>query len=602
MRFYSQAQKIPVGQSMFSVIEFTFSKEWRGLNKIAQFKQYSNAYNVEITDDQCYVPSELFVGKCSLRIRGYSEDQQDIIATANELILTCVQGFESGGVPPVPPTPDLYQKLIANVNADFDQNDPLAKDYIKNRTHSSNPQYILQGTDYLTWTQMTQYAQIPIPKAVVNGVEYYNVKATKYFAFASHLLAQYELPDGVIVSVYADEKSIVPAMEMYSYDPGTSPLSPKYIPQIIDWSSGDAGNGEYIKNRYGGFIEPSDTVIGTIERVAADSTGILSDSAYDLIWKEKAPNLSDAVRIAGVYMDGTPFDSCCLYGAFDYKPDSKLYGANPFRFNKKSYEGEITKDVVEYATIYSATLHKHPDWTLPRLSDADNPNWGLAKRAFSFVGTDKSGWSPLGQDSKGEFYSQVNIRVIPALKSMTELMNSIGMLYQINSADIIGALLEDALGAAVTPPFRVFTRKVPDSSGTTFGFDIEDVGGDWVYMLFSPYSPNKPQSTTVIKRAFYSLQLTVNMQTGRAENDMPLAEFMEKVSTSRSPAIIFTGDQPIWQTIYEGPLPIMFVYLAFNESKMRQYIFNLDGHEETVTYRAIGYLEDDIQPFQPVGT
>lgn len=100
---------------MFSVIEFTFSEEWKNFTKIAQFKQYSNAYNVEITDDQCYVPSELLVGKCSLRIRGYSKDQQDVIATANELILTCVQGFESGGVPPVPPTPDLYQKLIANV-------------------------------------------------------------------------------------------------------------------------------------------------------------------------------------------------------------------------------------------------------------------------------------------------------------------------------------------------------------------------------------------------------------------------------------------------------------------------------------------------------
>lgn len=114
MRFYSQAQKIPIGQSMFSVIEFTFSEEWKNFTKIAQFKQYSNAYNVEITDDQCYVPSELLVGKCSLRIRGYSKDQQDVIATANELILTCVQGFESGGVPPVPPTPDLYQKLADN--------------------------------------------------------------------------------------------------------------------------------------------------------------------------------------------------------------------------------------------------------------------------------------------------------------------------------------------------------------------------------------------------------------------------------------------------------------------------------------------------------
>lgn len=115
MRFYSQPQKIPIGQSLFSIIEFTFSKEWKGFAKIAQFKQKLNAYNVAIIDDHCYVPSELLVGKCSLRIRGYSEDQQNIIATANELILTCIQGFESGGIPPVPPTPDLYQKLLETV-------------------------------------------------------------------------------------------------------------------------------------------------------------------------------------------------------------------------------------------------------------------------------------------------------------------------------------------------------------------------------------------------------------------------------------------------------------------------------------------------------
>lgn len=154
MRFYSQAQKIPVGQSMFSVIEFTFSKEWKDFIKIVQFKQYSNAYNVAITDDHCYVPSELLVGKCSLRIKGYSKNQQDVIATANELILTCVQGFESGGVPPVPPTPDLYQKLIANV---FPSN-PKAGNVLAAKVNISGSPFVsaLEWVDMATVSGTTQ--------------------------------------------------------------------------------------------------------------------------------------------------------------------------------------------------------------------------------------------------------------------------------------------------------------------------------------------------------------------------------------------------------------------------------------------------------------
>lgn len=138
MRFYSQAQKIPTGQSMFSIIEFTFSKRWEGFTKIAQFKQKSNIYNVAITDDHCYVPSELLVGKCSLRIKGYSKDQQDVIATANELILICVQGFESGGIPPVPPTPDLYQKLVNNFDDKIGDLSDLVTDNKNNLVEAIN--------------------------------------------------------------------------------------------------------------------------------------------------------------------------------------------------------------------------------------------------------------------------------------------------------------------------------------------------------------------------------------------------------------------------------------------------------------------------------
>lgn len=111
MHFYSKPNPIPSGQSQFSFIEFQFSGEWDGFgNKIAQFKQGNTAYNVTIYNGVCNPPSELCPGRCSLRIKGYNENA--VIATANELIIPVVQGFESGGIPPVPPTPDLYQQLI----------------------------------------------------------------------------------------------------------------------------------------------------------------------------------------------------------------------------------------------------------------------------------------------------------------------------------------------------------------------------------------------------------------------------------------------------------------------------------------------------------
>lgn len=111
MYFYSKPNPIPSGQVEFSVVEFQFSPEWLGFdNKIAQFRQGSNIYNVAIQEDKCNPPSELLPGYCQLRIKGYSEDA--VIATANELLIPVAQGFESGGITPVPPTPDLYQQLI----------------------------------------------------------------------------------------------------------------------------------------------------------------------------------------------------------------------------------------------------------------------------------------------------------------------------------------------------------------------------------------------------------------------------------------------------------------------------------------------------------
>ena len=115
MRFYSTPVPIPVGGSQWSKIFFMFSDEWEDLRKIAQFRQGELKINVDIDSNNfCYVPNEMLPDMCGeLSIVGYPQDTASaVIATANSLMLSFVQGFESGGEPAVPPTPDLYQKLI----------------------------------------------------------------------------------------------------------------------------------------------------------------------------------------------------------------------------------------------------------------------------------------------------------------------------------------------------------------------------------------------------------------------------------------------------------------------------------------------------------
>ena len=115
MRFYSTPVPIPVGGSQWSKIFFMFSDEWEDLRKIAQFRQGELKRNVDIDSNNfCYVPNEMLPDMCGeLSIVGYPQDTSSaVIATANSLMLNFVQGFESGGEPAVPPTPDLYQKLI----------------------------------------------------------------------------------------------------------------------------------------------------------------------------------------------------------------------------------------------------------------------------------------------------------------------------------------------------------------------------------------------------------------------------------------------------------------------------------------------------------
>ena len=117
-RTFDGVEPFVTGQSNFDKVEFRFDNAWDGMTKVAQFVQGSNMYNVAVENNECICPSELVKGCVFVRVRGYSAT--DVIATASEIQIPVEQGFEPGGVPPVPPTPDLYSKLVAKVQMEVD--------------------------------------------------------------------------------------------------------------------------------------------------------------------------------------------------------------------------------------------------------------------------------------------------------------------------------------------------------------------------------------------------------------------------------------------------------------------------------------------------
>ena len=106
---------IPTGQAMFSKIDFTFTDDWGGTEKIAQFVQGKNIWNIAMEGTSCFVPAEVCVGYVDVFMRGYVSGSKTI-ATANGVRIPVVQGARTDGETPVPPTPDLYAQLLEKVN------------------------------------------------------------------------------------------------------------------------------------------------------------------------------------------------------------------------------------------------------------------------------------------------------------------------------------------------------------------------------------------------------------------------------------------------------------------------------------------------------
>ena len=126
MKFFVKGQRIEItereviasGQIAFVTLKFTFDCAWKNLHKVVQFSQCDEVYNRVLGVDglSCLLPSELHPGMVKMSIFGYdSESDTTVRATTVPVTLHVRPSGFDGESCNVPPTPDLYAQLLAEM-------------------------------------------------------------------------------------------------------------------------------------------------------------------------------------------------------------------------------------------------------------------------------------------------------------------------------------------------------------------------------------------------------------------------------------------------------------------------------------------------------
>ncbi len=108
----------PIASDSINYLEasFSFSPDWYGLEKTAQFTQNGKTYNVLLEKNKCLLPSELAEGFVDISVFGQKPDDARRITTLPFSMVMKKSAFVSDGDTPIPPTPDLYSQFIGRVN------------------------------------------------------------------------------------------------------------------------------------------------------------------------------------------------------------------------------------------------------------------------------------------------------------------------------------------------------------------------------------------------------------------------------------------------------------------------------------------------------
>ena len=95
--------------------EFSFDKEWDGMQKFITFSDGDNTYVLPLINDSALVPSELLCYPGSFFFGLYATGEAEEIkrVSSNIINVTVMQGAYSNGTKPTEPTKELWEKLVS---------------------------------------------------------------------------------------------------------------------------------------------------------------------------------------------------------------------------------------------------------------------------------------------------------------------------------------------------------------------------------------------------------------------------------------------------------------------------------------------------------
>ncbi len=107
-------------QVSFVNVHFVFDNNWKPLHKVVQFAQDEFVYNMVLGYEGtvCKLPSELHAGAVKMSLFGYDTAAQDTVRATTVIHTLNIRpsGFDGESGSPIPPTPDLYQQLLKNID------------------------------------------------------------------------------------------------------------------------------------------------------------------------------------------------------------------------------------------------------------------------------------------------------------------------------------------------------------------------------------------------------------------------------------------------------------------------------------------------------
>lgn len=191
------------------------------------------------------------------------------IHTSRMALLRALSSVRSASGAPADPTPDVYDQLMERMaqieTPDWDQNDPTAKDYIKNRPFYSTVGEGVIATGARGIMSASQFGKEPIPKVRINDVIYTNVASTgiegMYYVFefppytvkVNPMYFYINILEGSApATISEDDIEILGETTIYT------PIPDQYLPGSVatkadvvqsDWSQNNEMAKDFIKNK-----------------------------------------------------------------------------------------------------------------------------------------------------------------------------------------------------------------------------------------------------------------------------------------------------------------------------------------------------------------